>query len=65
MLWGSALCPGTKVAGGDPESPNKKYSHHSLQGAAVPGEFIGIHQLPGKDLVAIFEAAEVGHITAT
>lgn len=39
--------------------------YHSLLGAAVPGEVIGMHRLPGKDLVAVFEAAELGYITAT
>lgn len=39
--------------------------YHSLLGAAAPGEFIGLYPLPGKDLVAILEAAELGHITAT
>lgn len=53
------------MSGEDPASPNKKYSHHGLLGAAVPGEFIGMHPLPGKDLVAILEAAKLGHITAT
>lgn len=39
--------------------------YHSLLGAAVPGEFIGIHPPPGQDLVAVLEAAELGHINAT
>lgn len=62
---GSAQHPPSYVTGRDPENSNDKYSHHSLLGAAAPGEFVGTHPFPGKDLVAVLEAAELSHITAS